>query len=567
MTKVFISYAYASVEHRAAVRDLWVLLRSSGIDVAIDWWGPEHLRRDWTAWSTKQITDADVVLVVASPEYKRLATQPGKSGLRAEAEIIRDGLLTSGSSSPSLAAVVLPGHSVGEVPDFLSASGSPVQVLEDLTPRGVRRLMHLIRARTQEARGETEPETIAVPKPEPAPRDAQRGPALLVLATEWSSARGGLSTLNRQLCCALAAQQAEVVCLVLAADEADHRDAAANGVVLRVAVRPPGGSDDTALSNTAALPTEFRPDYIIGHSRVTGPAAFHIAAHFPDAKRLHFIHMAPDEIEWYKPGREDDAGQRSEERHQIELDLARTAHATITVGFRLYNRYLRDLSPNEHVLVHNLVPGFDVAGHPCTAPPPGAPWKILVAGRLEDTDLKGLDIAARAVGRIARNRPATVPRVELVVRGAPPGEAEQLRKQLLEWGELPSLDIVVRPYATDQDTMTADMKTSTLVLMPSRREGFGLIGLEAAAAGVPVLVSGSSGLGEQLLAVLDPQDYARVVVQVTGDAEADADDWHRQIHAVLYDRDAAFARAARVREQLIASYTWSKAVTDLLASI
>ncbi len=128
----------------------------------------------------------------------------------------------------------------------------------------------------------------------------------------------------------------------------------------------------------------------------------------------------------------------------------------------LYNRYLRDPSPDKHVLVHDLVPGFDVAEHTCTAPPPGAPWKILVAGRLEDTEVKGLDIAARAVGRFARNLPPTAPRVELVVRGAPPGEAEQLRKQILEWAGLPSLKVVVRPYATDQDTMGADLKSSTL---------------------------------------------------------------------------------------------------------
>ncbi|HET6708180.1 glycosyltransferase [Amycolatopsis sp.] len=565
MAKVFISYAHASVEHRAAVRDLWVLLRNSGIDVVVDWWGPENVRRDWSSWATKQITDADFVLVVASPEYRRLATQSGKSGVRAEAQIIRAGLVASGGSSPGLAAVVLPGHSASEVPDFLTASGTPVQVLEGLTVRGVRRLVHSILARSPETGGETESGTIAEPDPEPT--EVQRRPAVLVLATEWSSARGGLSTLNRQLCCALAAREAEVVCLVLAADDEDRRQAAANGVVLRVAVRPPGGSDDTALSNPADLPTGFRPDYIIGHSRVTGPAASHIATRFPGAKRLHFIHMAPDEIEWYKPGRKDDAGQRSEERQQIELNLARTAHATITIGLLLYNRYLRDLSPDKDVLVHNLVPGFDVAGYTCSAPPPGAPWKILIAGRLEDTEVKGLDIAARAVGRFARNRPATAPRVELVVRGAPPGEAEQLRKQILEWADLPSLKVVVRPYAADQDTMIADLKTSTLVLMPSRGEGFGLIGLEAAAAGVPVLISESSGLGEQLLAALAPADYDRVVIRMTDDEEADADEWHRHIHATLYDRDAAFARAARVREQLIASYTWAKAISGLFAAI
>ena len=37
-----------------------------------------------------------------------------------------------------------------------------------------------------------------------------------------------------------------------------------------------------------------------------------------------------------------------------------------------------------------------------------------------------------------------------------------------------------------------------LVIMPSRTEGFGLAALEALSAGLPVLVSGNSGLGEAL---------------------------------------------------------------------
>ena len=37
-----------------------------------------------------------------------------------------------------------------------------------------------------------------------------------------------------------------------------------------------------------------------------------------------------------------------------------------------------------------------------------------------------------------------------------------------------------------------------LLLMPSRTEGFGLTGLEALSAGVPILVSKNSGFGEAL---------------------------------------------------------------------
>ena len=40
-----------------------------------------------------------------------------------------------------------------------------------------------------------------------------------------------------------------------------------------------------------------------------------------------------------------------------------------------------------------------------------------------------------------------------------------------------------------------------LVVMPSRTEGFGLSGLEALSAGLPVLVSWNSGFGEALCSV------------------------------------------------------------------
>lgn len=407
-------------------------------------------------------------------------------------------------------------------------------------------------------RPETLPATIA---------DAKRGPAMLVLATEWSSAHGGLSTLNRQLCCALAAHGAQVVCMVLAATDADRREAEAMGVTLQVAIGPPGGSDQAALSRRTEIPAGFEPDYLVGHGRVTGPAAYQLAEHFPAAKRLHLIHMAPDEIEWHKPDRTDDAGDRSEQRHQTEIDLARTAHRAVAIGPRLHNRYVRDLSRFDTARVVCLVPGFDIADDRPRVPPPGAPWKILVAGRAEDAQVKGLDIAAKAVGLAVANRMATAPRIELLVRGAPQGTAEELRRAVLAWAGQPALDVVVRPYSADRDSMVGDLETSTLVLMPSRQEGFGLVGLEAIAAGVPVLVTASSGLGEHLRIVLDPEDYDRVVVPVSGDVDTDADRWNLAISAALFDRVAAFTRAATLRTTLAASNNWAGAVTELLASL
>lgn len=158
---------------------------------------------------------------------------------------------------------------------------------------------------------------------------------ILAVGTEWHSGHGGLSTFNRQLCGAMAGAGVEVVCLVLDATRKDRGDAEALGVKLVEATRTPGQPGLYALSRKPRLPDGFTPDVIIGHGRVTGPAAQILADdHFPKTKRLHFTHTAPDEIEWLKLDRDDDAGARAEERTQLELDLGRTA-----IRFRIECRH------------------------------------------------------------------------------------------------------------------------------------------------------------------------------------------------------------------------------------
>ena len=217
------------------------------------------------------------------------------------------------------------------------------------------------------------------------------------IATEWRSAHGGLSTFNRQLCRALASTGARVVCVVLKATHEETREAERDGIYLLEARLRPGTSELFALAGKPALPEDFIPNVIIGHARVTGPAAERLHDdHFPEARRLHFIHMAPDEIEWGKLDRTDDAGERAEERTEAQLSLARSADLVVAVGPRLHYRLQNDLTPWKiHPL--RLDPGFDTESiDPQRQAPPGL-RRILLVGRVEDAEVKGLDLAARAV--------------------------------------------------------------------------------------------------------------------------------------------------------------------------
>ena len=390
------------------------------------------------------------------------------------------------------------------------------------------------------------------------------------VGTEWSSGHGGLSTFNRQLCIALAATGADVTFLAIAPGESEVAEAAAAfGVRLVAARATPGVEEREWLARRPAnLAPNYKPDFVIGHGRITGPAAVRLAEDvFPGAKRLHFLHMTPDEIEWHKFDREVPAGQRAEDRTRLELDLARSAYRAIAVGPRLHNRFLRDLHPAGTPAPLRFDPGFDPTAVADRAPPPGAPWKILLLGRAEDEKLKGIDIAAAAIGRAVHRRAHGLPGIELVVRGAKSADADGLRTRLLS---APGLHVTVRVYSTDPETLDRDMRSSSLVLMPSRSEGFGLVGLEAIVSGTPVLLSSQSGLAELLTEQLDPEVAARVIVETTGDETKpgpDIDQWANAIEAALRNREASFRDASELLAALGHRLTWKSSVQSLLSAL
>ena len=182
------------------------------------------------------------------------------------------------------------------------------------------------------------------------------------VATEWGSTHGGLSTFNRQLCISLAGVSGiQVTCLVLEATDNDRKDAAAAGVRLVTAPHLSGASMSERLSRRPNLGSLGTPDVIIGHARITGHAAQALGEIYPSAKRLHFIHMIPDDIERYKLDRGEDAESLMEERHQAELELCESADYCAAVGPRIHAWFMRDLEARGADLKRLLRfdPGFD----------------------------------------------------------------------------------------------------------------------------------------------------------------------------------------------------------------
>jgi hypothetical protein len=147
--RVFITYSHDSLAHKEQVREFATFLRVDvGLDVHLDQWYDSR-RLDWSAWAVDHLTNADFILVIASPQYKRRAdgaAPPDEGrGSQFEAAIIRDNLTKNlPSETARVLPVVLPGRSVDEIPVFLNAHSTTRYEVEEFTVAGVSPLLTAI---------------------------------------------------------------------------------------------------------------------------------------------------------------------------------------------------------------------------------------------------------------------------------------------------------------------------------------------------------------------------------------------------------------------------------------
>jgi glycogen(starch) synthase len=97
-----------------------------------------------------------------------------------------------------------------------------------------------------------------------------------------------------------------------------------------------------------------------------------------------------------------------------------------------------------------------------------------------------------------------------------------------------------------EEDLRAIVAAADLAVAPSLYEPFGLIALEAAAIGTPLVVSATGGLAEFA-------DAGRRALTFT---PGDADSLATAVSAALHDPRATHERAERARESVLADFNW-----------
>ena len=373
-----------------------------------------------------------------------------------------------------------------------------------------------------------------------------------LLSCEWRSTKGGLSTINRELAIQLAKHPSVEVSVYLPqCSEEDKRVAASHNVHIIEAEKMPGLEPELWLS---CLPEDHAVDCVVGHGAVLGRQVQIIKRHH-HCKWVQVVHTAPEELGMYK-GYEERIS-KGEKKHQVEIELCKLADQVVAVGPKLaeaFSGYLRPCGKDQDVL--NVTPGiFSEFADVKQATEERSSFSVLVFGRGDDEDfqLKGYDIAAKAIAELKDMT------YKLVFVGATSGEEEKVAEMLLQQG-IDRSQLRVRRFNESREQLTELFCEVDLALMPSRTEGFGLAALEALSAGLPVLVSGNSGLGEALKKV----PYGSNCVLTSEDPK----DWASAIKAVRYkDREMRLGEFEVIRGAYAKKYSWKEQSDKLVEMI
>ena len=315
-----------------------------------------------------------------------------------------------------------------------------------------------------------------------------------LLSAEWkTSSNGDLTTINRELAIQMAKHpNVEVSVFLPQCSEEDKKDADSYNVKLIEAVKL-GGFEAVKLGGfepvdwLASVPEGHAMDCVLGHGVALGRQIQIIKKNpnYSHCKWIQVVHTAPEEIGMYKSISE---GQQMQ---KTEIELCEMADQVVTIGPKLTDAYKHQLRKQD---VFNLTPSiFTEFSDVQQASDEGRRFCVLVieSGDSEDFDVKGYDTAAKAIAELKDKS------YQLKFASKQKGKEDELKHKLLQSG-IGRNQLSICSLDEDRETLANLFSVVDIAILPSKTEGFGLSALQAISAGLPVLVSGNSGIAEAL---------------------------------------------------------------------
>ena len=370
---------------------------------------------------------------------------------------------------------------------------------------------------------------------------------VVTIGDEWGSKHGGMSTMNREIAINMASHcNVRVTFLIVggSCNIEEKKEAKSKNVELLVA--------ENNSEEYCKMILNFYPKrnlerlIVVGHGKF-GKDAQNIRNKC-DCKLMHVLHTPSLSLGMQKT--DDLAIRKGEEKDAAELHMCKAAHLVMAIGPLLTNKVNRSLSWTGKKVIE-FTPGIleefkDIERSKTELDD----FKVILVGRddVNDFEAKGYDIAAKAFadGEL-KNKP-----YKLLFVGA--SEKSQGGKKIKDyfryWG-MSDVQLEVKQFASRKE-LKEEFRIADLAIMPSRVEGFGLFGLEALSAGLPLLVSVQTGFAKALEKVkfgdsVIVQDYDR------------PDKWAKRIADVRRKNKAQRLQEIQyLRKEYEEMYSWNR---------
>lgn len=391
---------------------------------------------------------------------------------------------------------------------------------------------------------------------------------ILFIATAWNASQGGINAFNIELARATARAGHAVACAVTSVDDTARKDAAADDILLIEVAADEDGRPAidcwTTIARCLSEQGQARQVALwVGHDLISGEAAAR-AADQTGGELALVHHMDYAAYQNFGGTRGNDAV--ANHKRQIALFSHPSAHI---FGLGSY------LQTNAGVLAgrgaHILVPGLPAA-KPLEMRLGMNDFRVLAAGRFDaqTEPLKRIGTAVKGFAKaVARGH-------KLMSRLSAPGmtilgvDDDQARTAMSdEAAKLAGIPVHLMPAAFDEDPNVVAILAarSHLVIVPSRHEGFSLVGWEAIGSATPLIIGRGAGLTHLLEAVLKGEAEGLLQVLPLNGSEADEELIAEAILRVADNPTQWFERARRLRDRLQAELgcSWEEAAVQLLA--
>ena len=362
-------------------------------------------------------------------------------------------------------------------------------------------------------------------------------------ATAWSATNGGINSFNFDLCSAIASV-GQSIDVFVEEDLAECNQPPSNIKIHKLPTKF-ASFDKQSVDFVSSIVADFNETIWIGHDAISGGAAI-FTKNCLGGRAAVFHHMDYSNYYYLKQ-------KEVSEKIQTQKHLIRIADIVFGVGPRLFQnaRHLRA----SHLETYEVMPGAPEVV--TKLHPRHFDHRIAICGRLAQSEdpVKNINAAVRAAhGCLSQLKTG---RGSITLIGSLPTETNIGRLGLDN-----SVAINSIPYIATRAEYFSELQDADLVLMPSVREGFGLVAWEAACLGIPVLISRSSGIYEFLK--IKGLDDLVSTVDISGVPAFDEAKIIEKITSNLVENEIQSLNSRKLAT-LLSSYTWKAAAERLIS--